>query len=64
MIDQELRERSLHAPAKGDPAPREKIIKLGKKITDVAARISRDELSGDGVVVKRGKKNFHRVFMK
>ena len=36
----------------------------GKKITDVAARISRDELSGDGVVVKRGKKNFHRVFMK
>ena len=35
MIDQELRERALNAPAKGDKAPREKILKLGKKITDV-----------------------------
>ena len=35
MIDKELRERSLNAPARGDAAPREKILKLGKKITDV-----------------------------
>ena len=33
MIDKELRERSLNAPARGDAAPREKILKLGKKIT-------------------------------
>ena len=38
MIDQELRERALNAPAKGDKAPREKILKLGKKITDVIDR--------------------------
>ncbi len=36
----------------------------GKKITDVAVRFAKEELSGDGVVVKRGKKNFHRVFVK
>jgi len=36
----------------------------GKKITDVAVRFTKEDLSGDGVVVKRGKKNFHRVFVK
>ena len=35
MIDQEMKNRALNPPYKGDPAPREKIIKLGKKITDV-----------------------------
>ena len=35
MIDQELRQRALNPAAKGDPAPREKILKLGRKITDV-----------------------------
>ena len=35
MIDQEMKNRALNPPHKGDPAPREKILKLGKKITDV-----------------------------
>ena len=37
MIDEELKKRALNPPFKGDPAPREKILKLGKKITDVVA---------------------------
>ena len=36
----------------------------GKKVTDVAVRFTKEDLAGDGVVVKRGKKNFHRVFVK
>ena len=35
MIDEELKKRALNPQYKGDPAPREKILKLGKKITDV-----------------------------
>ena len=35
MIDEELKKRALNPPCKDDPAPREKILKLGKKITDV-----------------------------
>ncbi|MDD6679567.1 MAG: FAD-dependent oxidoreductase [Firmicutes bacterium] len=35
MIDEELKNRALNPVCKGDPAPREKILKLGKKITDV-----------------------------
>ena len=35
MIDEELKKRAFNPPCKGDPAPREKILKLGKKITDV-----------------------------
>ena len=35
MIDEELKKRALNPVYKGDPAPREKILKLGKKITDV-----------------------------
>ena len=35
MIDEELKKRALNPPCKGDPAPREKILKLGKKVTDV-----------------------------
>ncbi|MBQ0058907.1 MAG: FAD-dependent oxidoreductase [Lachnospiraceae bacterium] len=34
MIDQELKKRALNPPHKGEP-PREKILKLGRKITDV-----------------------------
>ena len=37
MIDEELKKRAFNPPFKGDPAPREKILKLGKKITDVVA---------------------------
>ena len=36
----------------------------GNKVTDVAVRFTKEDLAGDGVVVKRGKKNFHRVFVK
>ena len=35
MIDQELKQRARTPAAKGEAAPREKILKLGKKITDV-----------------------------
>ena len=33
----------------------------GEKITDIKAVFSKEQLSGDGVVVKRGKKNFRKV---
>ena len=35
MIDEKLKERAFNPPHKGDKAPREKILKLGRKITDV-----------------------------
>ena len=35
MIDEKLKNRALNPVYKGDPAPREKILKLGKKVTDV-----------------------------
>ena len=35
MIDEKLKERALNPVHKGEPAPREKILKLGKKVTDV-----------------------------
>ena len=35
MIDLEMKNRALNPPQKGEAAPREKILKLGKKITDV-----------------------------
>ena len=33
MIDQELKQRALTPAAKGEAAPREKILKLGKKLS-------------------------------
>ena len=36
----------------------------GEKITDVKAVFSKEALSGDGMVVKRGKKKFKRVIVK
>ncbi|MBR6522025.1 MAG: tyrosine--tRNA ligase [Oscillospiraceae bacterium] len=36
----------------------------GNKVTDVSVRFTKEDLAGDGLVVKRGKKNFHRVFVK
>ena len=33
----------------------------GEKVTDIKAVFSKEQLSGDGVVVKRGKKNFRKV---
>ena len=35
----------------------------GKKVTDVATRFTKADLAGEGLVVKRGKKNFHRVYV-
>ena len=35
MIDKEMQKKAFNPPHKGEKAPREKIIKLGKKITDV-----------------------------
>mgnify|MGYP004501984469 FL=1 len=37
MIDQELKRRAFEPKAKGDPAPREKVLKVGKMITDVVS---------------------------
>ncbi|MGM9964732.1 MAG: tyrosine--tRNA ligase [Clostridium sp.] len=36
----------------------------GEKVTDVKAVFSKEALSGDGMVVKRGKKKFKRVIVK
>ena len=33
----------------------------GEKISDIKALFSKEQLEGDGIVVKRGKKNFRRV---
>jgi tyrosyl-tRNA synthetase len=33
----------------------------GEKVTDYKAVFTTDQFAGDGVVVKRGKKNFHKV---
>ncbi len=35
----------------------------GKKVTDVGTRFTKADLAGEGLVVKRGKKNFHRVYV-
>ncbi len=36
----------------------------GEKVTSFAASFTADALSGDGIVVKRGKKNFRKVVLK
>ena len=36
----------------------------GGKVTDVGASYGADELSGEGLIVKKGKKNFRRVVLK
>lgn len=36
----------------------------GEKIADIAKTYTTDELKGEGIIVKRGKKNFRKVFMK
>ena len=36
----------------------------GEKITDIQATVSKEELEGDGAVVKRGKKKFKKVIVK
>ena len=36
----------------------------GKKITEFSRTFSASELSGDGIILRRGKKNFHRVVLR
>ena len=36
----------------------------GEKIPDIQATVSKEELEGDGAVVKRGKKKFKKVIVK
>ena len=36
----------------------------GEKVADVKATFTKDALSGDGMVIKRGKKKFKRVVLK
>jgi len=36
----------------------------GEKVTEFTRRFTADELRGDGLIVKRGKKNFKRVILK
>ena len=35
----------------------------GEKVTDVAASYTADQMAGDGLMLKKGKKVFHRVRM-
>ena len=35
----------------------------GVKVTDVNTAVTADQLSGEGVTVKKGKKVFHRAFL-
>ena len=34
----------------------------GAKVTDIAAELEQDDFKGDGVILKKGKKVFHRAF--
>ena len=36
----------------------------GEKVADISKSFTVDELSGDGIVVRRGKKNFRRIILK
>ena len=36
----------------------------GEKVTDIRHVLSKDALTGDGIVLKRGKKKFNKVFVK
>ena len=36
----------------------------GEKITDIKHTVAKDSLAGDGVVLKRGKKKFNKVYVK
>ena len=36
----------------------------GEKVTDIKASFEKEQISGDGIVLKRGKKNFKKVVYK
>ena len=35
-----------------------------EKVTDISRAFTAEELAGDGIVLKRGKKNFNRIVIK
>lgn len=35
----------------------------GQKVTDVAAAVTAEQLSGEGIMLKKGKKVFHRAVL-
>ena len=36
----------------------------GEKITDIKALFAKEAFTGEGIILKKGKKNFHRLIMK
>ncbi|MDE7044480.1 MAG: tyrosine--tRNA ligase, partial [Acetatifactor sp.] len=36
----------------------------GEKVTDTKTAYTPDQFAGEGIIVKRGKKNFRRILMK
>lgn len=36
----------------------------GKKVPDITLKFNKEQLAGDGIIIKKGKKAFHRVFVK
>jgi tyrosyl-tRNA synthetase len=62
----DLMVKSKLAPSKGEAR---RLIQqggvelAGAKVSDLGATVTQEELSGDGIVIKKGKKAFHRLFM-
>lgn len=62
----DLMVKSKLAPSKGEAR---RLVQQGgvevdgEKVTDLTAVCTKEQLSGEGVVIKKGKKVFHRVFM-
>ena len=36
----------------------------GEKVTDIKAVFAKDAFAGEGLILKKGKKNFHRLILK
>ena len=36
----------------------------GEKVTDIGTKYTKEDLSGEGKIVKKGKKSFNRIVMK
>ena len=36
----------------------------GEKVTDIRAEFSKEAFGGEGLILKKGKKNFHRLVVK
>ena len=35
----------------------------GEKVKEISAAVTADQLAGDGIVLKKGKKVFHRAYL-